>query len=291
MRAKIMISSNTLSRRLFCASAAGAAVGAALAKPKNVPVGLELYSVRNELKQDLMGTVSRVCDMGYQCVEFYSPYFEWTADQARQVRKLLDDKGVKCYSTHNGANALKAENLQKAIDLNGILGSKYVVMASAGRVQDLDGWRGVAETLSEASSRLKKAKMRAGFHNHQVEFRAINGIRPIDVLSENTPKDVILQMDVGTIVEVGEDPVAYINKNPGRIRSIHCKDYSKDPAKKYHVLFGEGDAPWKQILAAAEKTGGVEFYLIEQEGHELPPFETVERCLANFREMRKQMAT
>jgi sugar phosphate isomerase/epimerase len=281
--------SNTLSRRLFCATAAAAAAGASLAKAKNVPAGLELYSVRNELKQDLMGTVSRVCDMGYQCVEFYSPYFEWTTDQAKEIRKLLDSKGVKCLSTHNGSNAFKPENLQKAIDLNGILGSKYVVMASAGKVQGLDGWRRVAETLSEGSQRLKKAKMRAGFHNHQVEFRPLDGVRPIDILAENTPKDVMLQMDVGTIIEVGEDPVAYVNKNPGRIRSIHCKDYSKDPSKKYHVLFGEGDAPWKEIMTAAEKTGGVEFYLIEQEGHALPPFETVERCLANFRELRKQL--
>ena len=279
-----MASPSTLSRRAFLAAAAAAplAFGA-----KKVPVGLELYSVREELKKDLLGTVKRVGQMGYQCVEFYSPYMEWSTDQAKEVRKVLDDLGVKCYSTHNGLNALKPEGIQKAIDLNGILGSKYVVAASAGRVNGLDGWKGVAGVLTEASETLKKAKMQTGFHNHQVEFKAIDGKRPIDVLAENTPKNVILQMDVGTIVEVGEDPIAYMKKNAGRIKSIHCKDYSKD-GKGYHVLFGEGSAPWKEIFATAEKVGGVEFYLIEQEGSDYPPFETVERCLANYRKMRGQ---
>jgi sugar phosphate isomerase/epimerase len=106
------------------------------------------------------------------------------------------------------------------------------------------------------------------------------------VLAKNTPKDVMLQFDVGTCVEVGYDPVAWINRNPGRIKSIHLKDYSREPGKGYHVLLGEGDAPWKKIFAAAEKTGGVEFYLIEQEGSAYPPFETAERCLDTFKKMR-----
>ncbi|HNY42833.1 MAG TPA: sugar phosphate isomerase/epimerase, partial [Bryobacteraceae bacterium] len=89
--------------------------------------------------------------------------------------------------------------------------------------------------------------------------------------------------DVGTCVETGNDPVAWIKANPGRIRSIHLKEWS--PEKGYKVLFGDGKAPWKAIFAAAEKVGGVEFYLIEQEGYDLPPFETAEKCLANIRKI------
>jgi len=80
--------------------------------------------------------------------------------------------------------------------------------------------------------------------------------------------------------------VEWINKNPGRIASIHCKDWSSDPAKGYRVLVGEGSAPWKKILQAAESKGGIEYYLIEQEGSAYPPIETVERCLASFRKIR-----
>jgi sugar phosphate isomerase/epimerase len=96
----------------------------------------------------------------------------------------------------------------------------------------------------------------------------------------------MLQLDVGTCIEAGSDPVAWINQNPGRIRSVHCKDWSPDAGKGYKVLFAEGVAPWKQIFEAAEKTGGVEYYLIEQEGSAYPPLETAERCLATFRKMQ-----
>jgi sugar phosphate isomerase/epimerase len=96
----------------------------------------------------------------------------------------------------------------------------------------------------------------------------------------------MLQLDVGTCVEAGADPVAWIKANPGRIRSIHCKDWSSDPAKEYKVLFGEGSADWRAIFAAAESVGGVEYYLIEQEGSQYSEFETAQKCLQAFRKTR-----
>jgi sugar phosphate isomerase/epimerase len=89
---------------------------------------------------------------------------------------------------------------------------------------------------------------------------------------------------VGTCLEAGSDPVAWVNKNPGRIRSMHLKDWS--PEKGYRVLFGEGIAPWKQLFAAAENVGGAEYYLIEQEGSDYPELETAQRCLAAYRKLR-----
>ncbi|MEJ7616876.1 MAG: sugar phosphate isomerase/epimerase family protein [Pyrinomonadaceae bacterium] len=256
-------------------------------KNKRVPVGLELFSVRDELAKDLMGTVRAVAKMGYEEVEFFSPYYQWTPEYAKEVRKLLDDLGVRCPSTHNGANAFAADGLQKAIDLNQILGSKTIVMASAGgRVSDLDGWKGVAERLSQAAEKLRPLGMRAGFHNHELEFTALEGKRPMEVLAANTPKDVTLQLDVGTCVDAGADPVGWIKANPGRIRSMHCKDWAAAEEKSYRVLFGEGDSPWKKIFQAAEATGGVEHYLIEQEGSRFSSLETAERCLANWKKMR-----
>jgi len=106
------------------------------------------------------------------------------------------------------------------------------------------------------------------------------------VIAKNTSKDFALQLDVGICIEAGSDPVAWINANPGRIRHIHCKDYSPDAGKGYKVLFGDGAAPWQKILEAAEKTGGIEFYLVEQEGSAYPPMETAERCLATIKKMR-----
>ena len=262
---------------LLCRSVAGA---------KKIPVGLELYSVREQLAQDLMGTVRSVAKMGYDGVEFFSPYFAWTPEYAKEVRKLLDDLGIVCYSTHNGANSFEPANINKAIDLNKTIGSKLIVMASAGRVEGQDGWKKVAETLSKAAETTKPAGIRVGFHNHQLEFKPLDGELPVRILAKNTPADVVMQLDVGTCVEVGVDPVAWIEENPGRIASIHCKDWSAAPGVGYKALFGEGNAPWKKIFEAAERVGGVQQYIIEQEGSALPPLETVERCLANFKKMR-----
>src|SRR5262249_18992040 len=153
-----------------------------------------------------------------------------------------------------------------------ILGAKYIVMSSAGRTTSLDDWKRVADTLTSACEKFRAAGLRGGYHNHQTEFRALEGKRPIEVIAANTPKDFMLQLDVGTCVEVGQDPVAWINANPGRINSLHLKDWGKgeDKERGYRVLFGEGDAPWKKIFDAAESKGGVEYYLIEQEGSRYP---------------------
>jgi sugar phosphate isomerase/epimerase len=275
-----------LSRRAFLliAGAAPFAASALAARQKNVTVGLELYSVRNELMKDLPGTVTAVAKIGYPVVEFYGPYYEWTPAQAKDVRKLLDDLGIECRSTHNGASTFTPEGLKKAIELNQIIGSKSIIMSSAGKVAGVSGWKEVAGKLTAAADQLRPLGMFTGFHNHQVEWAPVEGQRPMDVLAAGTPKDVVLQFDVGTCLEAGADPIAWIKANPGRIRSMHCKDWSKD--KGYAVAFGEGDAPWKEIFAAAESTGGIEVYLIEQETS--APGESlamVKRCLDNYKKL------
>jgi sugar phosphate isomerase/epimerase len=274
-----------VSRRAFLATAAAASLAPAALAAKRYPIGLELYSVRNQLQKDLKGTVTAVAKMGYQVVEFYAPYFSWTPDYAKEIRTLLNDLGIRCLSTHNDAVAFTPERISHAIELNTILGCRYVVMASAGRVDGLDGWKRVAERLSQAAVTMKPAKLRPGYHNHQVEFKALEGSRPIDIIAQNTGKDVLLQLDVGTCVEVGADPVAWIQKNPGRFGTIHLKDYSPAAGKGYRVLFGDGVAPWKEIFKVVEKTGGLEYYTIEQEGSDLSELETAQRCLENFKKL------
>jgi sugar phosphate isomerase/epimerase len=274
-----------LSRRTFLAIA-GAAPFAASARTlfgREVPVGLELYSVRTELAKDLRNTVTAVAKMGYRVVEFYSPYFAWTPETARSVRQLLDDLGIECRSTHNGVESFTPEGLKKAIDLNRTIGSKYIVLAHPGTVNGAGGYKQVADRLAAAADVLRPLGMAAGYHNHQAEWATVEDQRPIDIIAKSTPKDVVLQLDVGTCLESGADPVSWINSNPGRIRSIHCKDFSR--TGRYAVAFGEGDAPWKAIFDAAESTGGVEYYLIEQE--ESPDqLAMAERCLANWKKLR-----
>ena len=181
--------------------------------------------------------------------------------------------------------------MSKAIELNQILGARHLIMASPPpNTKSVEDWKRVCGQLTSAVEQLKPHGLFAGFHNHHVEWAPMEGgQRLMDVIAANTPKEFILQFDVGTCLEAGADPIAWINANPGRIKSVHLKDWAPGSGaeeKGYRVLFGEGVAPWKELTAAVESVGGVEFYLMEQEGSRFSEFETAERCLAAWKKLR-----
>ena len=261
--------------------------------PKKYPIGIELYAVRGELARDLPNTLRTVAQIGYQVVEFYAPYLGWTLPYAKEVRTQLDDLGLRCYSTHNSFAALTpGETMAKAIELNQVLGARHIILASPPpNTEGLEAWKRVSGQLATAVEQLTPHGLFAGFHNHRVEWTPLaGGTRVMDVIAANTPREFVLQLDVGTCLEAGADPVAWIKANPGRIKSVHLKDWApgtEAAEKSYRVLFGEGVAPWKEILAAVESVGGVEFYLMEQEGSRYSEFETARRCLDTLRTLRK----
>jgi sugar phosphate isomerase/epimerase len=295
----------SFSRRSFLtisgtiAAAVAAQVSASAAEPatpeaageKKHPIGLELYSVRGELARDLPNTLKTVAKLGYEVVEFYSPYFKWTPAYTKDVRAQMDDLGLRCYSTHNGFESFTpGENMAHAIELNQILGTRYVVLASApGGTKGVEGWKNLCEKLTAAVEQLKPHGLSAGYHNHQAEWAKLeNGQRILEVIAANTPKEFVLQLDVGTCEEAGADPVAWVKANPGRIRVMHLKDWAPGSGaeqKGYRVLFNEGVTPWKELIAAAESVGGIEYFLIEQEGSRFSEFETAKRCLENWKAM------
>ena len=284
-------------RRQFVSALAGSSLAlagvraSAASNPNRVPVGLELYSVRHELEKDPSGTLDRVAQMGYDCVEFYAPYHDWTPEHAKEVREQLDKLKLRCHSTHNGIDSFKGSGLSKAIELNKILGAQYIVLAHPGSdVKTVAQWKGIADLLNEANDQMHhEAGLHAGYHNHDVEWKPVGGQKPMEIIADGTDKSVMLQLDVGTCLEAGNDPVAWIDNHPGRIKSLHLKEWSPDGG--YKVLIGEGAAPWKEIFAAAEHKGGVEFYLIEQEGSRFPELETAERCLVAYKDLRAASKT
>jgi sugar phosphate isomerase/epimerase len=279
----------TMSRRTFMAMTGAIPLALAVQSgKKKIPVGIELYSVREELAKDMPGTLRTVAKQGYEIVEFYNPYFtDWTLETAKLARKVMDESGIRCNSTHNNTPSFTEDGLKKAIELNQIIGSRYIMMAQGPRITTLDGWKALGEQLTAVSEKLKALGMGTGYHNHAQEWPLLEGKRPMDVLAANSSKDVVLQFDVGTCVQAGQDPIAWINANPGRIKSIHCKDWGAGQGRGYAVAFGEGDCPWLKIFEAAEASGGVEYYLIEQE--QSPPgqqFAMSERCMANWKKLK-----
>jgi sugar phosphate isomerase/epimerase len=296
--------SESFSRRTFLTSIA--VISSAAATTRQVSVladqgpsalmkkhrtGIELYSVRGELGRDLPGTLNMVSKIGYDVVEFYSPYFQWKPPYAKEIRAQMDDLGLHCYSTHNGFESITpGEKLSHGIELNQILGTRYLILASApAGSNNVDSWKRVCEKLSTAVEQLEPHGLSAGFHNHHSEWSKLeNGQRIMDVIAENTPKQFVLQLDVGTCMAAGADPVAWVKANPGRIKMMHLKDWAPGRAedeKAYRVLFGEGATPWRELMTAAQTVGGLEYFLIEQEGSRYSEFETAKRCLENFKKM------
>lgn len=280
----------SVSNRAYAAASAVAPENAR--RTKKYPIGLELYSVRTALAKDLPGTLREVAKMGYEAVEFYSPYYNWTIPYAKEVRSLLDDLGLRCYSTHNHIESYTpGEGMAKAIELNQVIGARHLILATAPHgTEGLEDWKVLCGRLTAAVEQLGPHGLSAGFHNHQTEWQPLaSGQRIMDVIATYTPKEFVLQFDVGTCMEAGADPIAWIKANPGRIRSVHLKDWTPgkhEDEKGYRVLFGEGVSPWAEIVAAVESVGGVEFYLMEQEGSRFSEFETARRCLDNWQQFR-----
>ena len=251
---------------------------------KAIPLGLEMFTLRAEEEKDRMATLKAIKDMGYDGVEFYAPYFQWTDAYAKQVRTHMDSLGLRCLSTHTARVNFSPQDLKRAAQLNQILGSRHIVMAHSVSVEGgEDGWKRLAAELTRAHETLKPLGLNASFHNWPTEFKPESTYRPIDVLLANTPNDFGFQIDTGGVFPNGVDLAAFIKANPGRIRSFHLKDWA--PGKK-GLLIGEGTAPWKEIFEAAEAVGGVEFYLIEQEGSRFTPMETARMSVDNYRRIR-----
>ena len=161
-------------------------------------------------------------------------------------------------------------------------------MASPPRITGADGWKQLGDSMTAVMEKLRPLGMSSGYHNHQNEWPAIEGKRPMDILAANTPKDFVLQFDVGTCVEMKQDPVAWVNANPGRIRSMHLKDYGAPPKTGYAVAFGEGDVDWKPLLDAAESTGD-RCVLIEQEqAGAMGEIAAAQHCLENYRKLGRK---
>lgn len=281
------IESRNLSRRgFFKIGAAGIAAACTAQKlavaAAKVPIGLQLYSVRREFGKDQASVLAAVAKMGYQGVEF-AGYFNRTAED---LRKMLDDNGLKCCGTHLSLDALMGDNLGKTIDFNKTLGNSLLIVPgfSPRRSGTRQAWVENARTFTNLAEKVKPHGMRVGFHNHVAEFTPLDGERPFDIFFANTPKDVVMQVDVGTAVEAGVDPVALFKKYPGRAASIHVKEFSKSNPKAY---VGDGDAKWREIFTELEDQKATEWYIVEYEIEGMPPMESVSLCLQNLRKMGK----
>ena len=262
-----------LSRRTFlktAAVAAAAAAGSRLlhAEPMTLPIGLQLYSVRDLLPKDFEGTLHQLYSAGYREVEAAGYYNK----SAAELRHAMDQAGVSCISTHLTLSILQSK-LDESIEYAKALGLEYIICSSSGGVHrnpsakgepTLDDWRYIADEFNRVGEKVKAAGMTFGIHNHTPEFAVIEGITVYDELLRLTdPRFVVFEMDCGWVTASGHDPVAYLSKTPERFPLMHVKDMARLPNGQFHsVVMGQGVADYHRILHAAT---GLKHYFIEQE--------------------------
>lgn len=247
-----------------------------------IPVGLQLYSIREDCARDLPRTLEAVAQMGYAGVEFAGYY----GYGAKELRGLLDGVGLKCCGTHIGLNTLLGDELPRTVEFNQVLGNEYLIVPGLeeARRSSRAAWLDTAQIFDEIAERLQPFGMRTGYHNHWVEFQPMDGELPWDTFFGNTRHDVIMQLDIGNALHGGGDPIPYIARYPGRAITVHLKEHS---ATDSTALIGEGDVPWQRVFDLCESEGKTEWYIVEQESYKYPPLEVVARCLDHLRGMGK----
>lgn len=286
------VNESKMSRRHFINQTTGAAVSLGVlssnllcskaTKTKaEIPVGLQLYSVRTECEKDLAATIAAVAKMGYQGVEF-AGYYDHSAEQ---VRKMLDDNGIKCCGTHTALDTVLGDNLAKTIEFNQVIGNKYLIIPwlDEDMRNSQEAWLKTAALFNEINEKIKPHGMKLGYHNHGFEFEMIDGQIPWDLFFGNVSEDIIMQVDIGNAMSGGGDPIAALKKFPGRATTIHLKEFSTTDPK---AIIGEGDVPWAEVFSICESTGGTEWYIIEEEKDVYPPLECVDLCLKNYKKLR-----
>ncbi len=257
----------------------------------NIPIALELYSVREDLKNDVRGTLQKVAALGYQGVEFAGH----PQQPAEELRKYLDDLGLVCCSWHTPFDLVQDDKLEQTIAFNKTMGNSSIIIPGLPRERtgSRQAWLETAQFFNRLTDKLLPHGMYTGYHNHHTEFTPLDGGDTAwDVFFSNTRKEVVMQIDIGNALYGGGEAVPILQKYPGRARNVHLKPYSleagrEDKEKGFDPLIGEDSVPWEEVFRLCETIGGTEWYIVEYESSAYPALEAVDRCLQALRRMGK----
>ena len=262
----------TISRRELLGGAAAAAAGlvsirTVRADPLGMPIGVQTWMVRDALQKDFAGTLKTLADSGFLMIEMCSPPgYGWTSlanMTAAQMRKTIEAAGLHCESCHYQFQELR-RNLDDRIAFAKELGLTQMILSTFGlpNTATMADWLGAAAELNTIGERTQKAGIQLGFHNHDFEFREIDGALVYDkLMGAFDPKLIRMQFQVA-VISLGYKAATYLQKYPGRFISLHLADYA--PAEKKQVALGQGAVNWPELFTVA-KTGGVKNYFVEMD--------------------------
>jgi sugar phosphate isomerase/epimerase len=280
------------SRRTFIKNGGLAVAGTFLfssdllaAEKKKSITGVQLYSVRDDMKADPSGTLKKLADMGYKYVEHANyvdrKFYGWSA---AEFKKVLDDLGLQMKSGHTVMNAKAwdeaknefTDSWKYTVEDAAIVGQQYVIspwLDDAYR-KNIDGLKRFLAVFNKSGELCKKSGMKFGYHNHDFEFNTqVDGQRLYDIILKETDPDLVIQqMDMGNMYSAGGRPMELLKQYPGRFKSFHVKDEIKTKkggeGEYESAVLGTGVMQVKQVIKMAKKIGGTEHFIIEQESYQ-----------------------
>jgi sugar phosphate isomerase/epimerase len=258
-------------------------------------IGVQLYTVRDDMKKDFEGTIGKVAAIGYKEVEF-AGYFDRSP---AAVRAVLDRNGLTSPATHVDYDSLSPQKWPQVIAASKVMGHEYIVNPWVDEEirKQPDSWKHVAETFNRASRASQDAGIQFAYHNHWFEFIPVNGKLPYDILLEECdPQLVKMELDLCWITVGGQDPLKYFDRYPGRFPMVHVKDLKKVPKLDASgnqdfgdslpgmTEVGSGVIDWKAIFAQSDKAG-IKHYFVEQD-HPKLPFDSIKTSYQYLQRLR-----
>ncbi|MGA4642896.1 sugar phosphate isomerase/epimerase family protein [Limisphaera sp. 4302-co] len=257
--------------------AAGRLVRAADAGRPKIPVGVQLYSVRELCAKDLAGTLAQVARIGYKGVEWAGYHNR----SARELRKMLDDLGLVTCGTHTPYESILPDKLEATIEFNQILGNRFLIVPwMEGRSRE--EWLEKARLFNEVADKVRSRGMYVGYHAHAHDFQKFDGQTAWDLFFGNTHPDVVMQLDTSNCMAGGADPVEVLRRYPGRALTIHIKSHGGGP----EAVFGEDKVNWPAVFEWCETRGGTQWYVVEHETSK-DPMDAIRRAFAALQKMGK----
>lgn len=239
----------------------------------NIPIAIQLYTLREETKKDFAGTLQRIAEIGFDGVEFAG--FEGL--DAQEVKELLDRNNLKAASSHISLEELK-NNLNQVINDQKIIGSKYVVCPYLAEDQrSEEDYQSLISFLDETGEKLKAEGITLCYHNHDFELQKLQDGRTAleSIFNDTNAENLHTELDVYWLTKVEEDPVEWLNRYKGRTPLVHLKDMTTDD-EKFFAELGTGGVEIDAILELGNELN-VEWWIVEQDVCRRPVFESIER--------------
>lgn len=267
---------------------------AAAVDRKKYGVGLQLYSIRDAMAADTVGSLQKVADMGYKNLELADyvdgKFYGYTP---KAFKKLVNDMGMEIISSHAAVEStgITRENAQKMADAHAEVGAKYCVQPWINEEdRSIETYKRMIGDWNEVGKVMKDVGVQFAYHNHNFEFKPVNGIVPYyDIfMTEMDPKLITMELDLYWVTKAGQDPVEMFKKYPGRFQLLHFKDMAKRSAPFYEVIkdditsVGSGLIDFKRIWKSHDIAGTKYFFVEDDNQGNGKPFKGIETSIKNI---------